>query len=41
MYMKQLNSQVTCTYDDLVEQTKYGKLRGLKMDSTYIFRGIK
>lgn len=41
MYMKQLNSQVTCTYDDPVAQTKYGKLRGLKMDSTYIFRGIK
>lgn len=41
MYMKQLNRQVTCTYDDPVAQTKYGKLRGLKIDSTYIFRGVK
>lgn len=41
MYMKQLNTQVTCTYNDPVAQTKQGKLRGLKIDSTYIFRGIK
>ena len=41
MYMKQLNSQVVCTYDDPVAETKYGKLRGLKIDSTYIFRGIR
>ena len=41
MYMKKLSSQVTCTYEDPVAQTKYGKLRGLKIDSTYIFRGIK
>lgn len=41
MYMKKLTGQVTCTYDDPVAETKYGKLRGLKIDSTYIFRGIK
>ncbi|MDE6994396.1 MAG: carboxylesterase family protein [Lachnospiraceae bacterium] len=41
MYMKQLKRQVICTYDDPVAETKYGKLRGLKVDSTYIFRGIK
>ena len=41
MYMKQLNTQVTCTYNGPVAQTKQGKLRGLKIDSTYIFRGIK
>jgi len=41
MYMKKLTSQVVCTYDDPVAQTKYGKLRGLKIDSTYIFRGVK
>jgi len=40
MYMKKLTSQVVCTYDDPVAQTKYGKLRGLKIDSTYIFRGV-
>ena len=41
MYMKKLTGQVACTYDDPVAETKYGKLRGLKIDSTYIFRGIK
>ena len=41
MYMKKLTSQVVCTYDDPVAETKCGKLRGLKTDSTYIFRGIK
>ena len=41
MYMKKLHNQVICTYDDPVAETKYGKLRGLKIDSTYIFRGVK
>ncbi|MCF0135618.1 MAG: carboxylesterase family protein, partial [Lachnospiraceae bacterium] len=41
MYMKKLTSQVVCTYNDPVADTKYGRLRGLKIDSTYIFRGIK
>ena len=41
MYMKNLNRQVICTYDDPVVETKQGKLRGVKIDSTYIFRGIK
>ena len=41
MYMKKLTSQVTCTYDDPVAQTRQGKLRGLKTDGTYIFRGVK
>lgn len=41
MYMKKLTSQVTTTYDDPVANTNYGKVRGLKSDSTYIFRGIK
>ncbi len=41
MYMRKLTSEVVCTYDDPVAQTKEGKLRGLKIDSTYIFRGIK
>ena len=41
MYMKKLTSQVLTTYNDPVAETKYGKVRGLKIDSTYIFRGIK
>jgi len=41
MYMRKLTSQVVCTYDDPVAMTKYGKLRGLKVDDTYIFRGVK
>lgn len=41
MYMRKLTSEVTCTYNDPVAQTKQGKLRGLKIDSTYLFRGIK
>ena len=41
MYMRKLTSQVVMTYDDPVAETKYGKVRGLKIDSTYIFRGIK
>ncbi len=41
MYMKKLTEQVICTYDDPVVETKYGKLRGLKTEGTYIFRGIK
>lgn len=40
MYMKKLSSEVVCTYDDPVVQTKYGKLRGLKTEGTYIFRGV-
>ncbi len=41
MYMKKLTGQVTCTYDDPVAETKYGRLRGLRTDGTCIFRGIK
>ena len=41
MYMKKLTSQVVMTYDDPVADTKYGKVRGLKTDGTYIFRGIR
>ena len=41
MFMRKLTSQVVCTYDDPVVETKQGKLRGLKIDSTYIFRGVK
>ena len=41
MYMKKLTGQVVCTYNDPVAETKYGRLRGLKIDSTYIFRGVK
>ena len=40
MYMKKLTSQVVMTYDDPVAETKYGQVRGLKTDGTYIFRGI-
>ncbi|MBR3195643.1 MAG: carboxylesterase/lipase family protein [Clostridia bacterium] len=41
MYMKKLTSQVVMTYDDPVAETKYGKVRGLKTEDTYIFRGIQ
>ncbi len=41
MYMQKMTEQVVCTYDDPVVQTKYGKLRGLKTQGTYIFRGIR
>ena len=41
MYMRKLTSQVVCNYDDPVAETKKGKLRGVKIDSTYIFRGVK
>ncbi len=41
MYMKKLTSEVVCTYDDPVAMTDKGAVRGLKIDSTYIFRGIK
>ena len=41
MYMHKLNKQVICTYDEPVVETKYGALRGMKVDGTYIFRGIK
>ncbi|MGI6316814.1 MAG: carboxylesterase/lipase family protein [Christensenellales bacterium] len=41
MYMRKLSDQVICTYDDPVVSTKYGKLRGLKRDGVYIFRGIR
>ncbi len=41
MYMRKLTKQVVCTYDDPVANTKYGKLRGLKVEDTYMFRGIK
>lgn len=41
MYMHQLKRQVVCTYDDPVVETKYGKLRGMQVDGTYIFRGVK
>ena len=40
MYMKKLTSEVVCTYDDPVVQTKSGALRGLKTEGTYIFRGV-
>jgi len=41
MIMHKLSSQVVCDYNDPVAETKYGKIRGVKIDSTYIFRGVK
>ncbi len=41
MYMHKLTKQVVCTYDDPVAETRQGRLRGVKIDSTYIFRGVK
>lgn len=41
MFMRKLTRQVVCTYDDPVAKTPKGDIRGLKIDDTYIFRGIK
>ena len=40
MFMRKLSSQVVCDYNDPVAQTTAGKVRGVKLDSTYIFRGV-
>ena len=40
MFMRRLSSQVVCDYNDPVAETKQGKVRGVKLDNTYIFRGI-
>lgn len=41
MFIKKLTKQVICEPDNPVVCTKYGKLRGLIVDDTYIFRGVK
>ena len=40
MFIKKLTQQVVHTYDNPVVQTKAGKLRGLIVEGTYVFRGI-
>ncbi len=41
MFIKKLKGQVVCGLHEPVVTTPKGKLRGLKSDGTYIFRGIK
>ena len=41
MFIKKLTKQVICNPDEPVVSTPNGKLRGLIVDGTYIFRGIK
>jgi len=41
MFVKKLVNQVICDPDNPVVQTPKGKLRGLIVDGTYIFRGIQ
>ena len=41
MFPKKLTKQVICDYDNPIVETKAGKLRGVIVDGTYIFRGIK
>lgn len=41
MFIKKLTKQVICSPDEPVVHTPDGKLRGLIVDDTYIFRGIR
>lgn len=41
MFIKKLTSQVICNPDEPMVETSKGKLRGLIVEGTYIFRGIK
>ena len=41
MFIKKLTRQVICNQDNPVASTKDGRLRGLIVDGTYIFRGIR
>ena len=41
MFIKKLTKQVICNPEEPVVCTPNGKLRGLIVDGTYIFRGIK
>ena len=41
MFPKKLTKQVICDYDNPIVETKAGQLRGVIVDGTYIFRGIK
>ena len=41
MFPKRLKKAVICNTDEPVVQTKYGRLRGLITDGTYVFRGVR
>ena len=41
MFIKKLTKQVICNPEEPVVSTPDGRLRGLLVDDTYIFRGIK
>ena len=41
MFPKKLHRAVICNHDEPIVQTRAGKLRGLIVEETYIFRGIK
>ena len=41
MFIKKLHQQVICNHHEPVAQTPLGKLRGVKTEDAYIFRGIR
>ena len=41
MYMRELSHEVINRFDDPVARTAQGLLRGIKVEDTYIFRGVK
>ena len=41
MIMRKLSQQVVCDYNDPVADTKYGKVRGQKVEGAYQFKGVQ
>lgn len=41
MFIKKLHRQVICNHNEPIAETSLGKLRGVKTEDAYIFRGIK
>ena len=41
MFIKKLHRQVICNHNEPIAETSPGKLRGVKTEDAYIFRGIK
>lgn len=41
MYMKKLTRQVVCSHTEPIVETPMGKIRGLKSEDVYLFRGVQ